>query len=358
VIRARVAQESEIRNYPDSSFDAQQYFHYLRRRLRFILVVSTAAGLLAMVLSLLLPKQYTATASIAIDPPAGNDSRGSTVVSPTYFESLRAYELIAAGDTVFLRGAEKFHLRDSGPLEALKRRILKVTKVRDTKILEIAVTLPDARQAQAFAQFLAEATVDLTRSRSLANDQDLLADAQKQAGEAQAKLDREQAAWVAFAKREPAESSIRADLQALTISRENVERDLDDARLQLAELSATPADPKVAGAQARLHSLEARDEELGRQIRTKASLSSEHDARSDQFQQRLNAAQKGLDGAEAKLHEVQASAGTRGDRLHVIDPGVVPEQPSAPHIGLNVALALAVAFCACLTFLTLTFRVS
>jgi capsular polysaccharide biosynthesis protein len=353
VVRSRVA-ESEIREYRDSSFDAQQYLQHLRRHLRFVLIVSVAAGALALIASLYLPKQYTATASVAIDPPAGNDPRGSTVVSPMYFESLRAYELVAASDTVFLRGAEKFHLRDSTPLEALKRRILKVTKVRDTKILEIAVTLPDAKQAQAFAQFLAEATVNQTRSNSLSNDQELLTDAQKQVDEAQKRLDREQAAWYEFTKREPAEASIRADLQALTISRENLERDLGDARLQLTELPA--ADSRLAGVQARIRDLETRDAELGRQIQAKGSLSSAHDAQTDAFQERLKVTQKGLEGAEGKLHEVQASAGTRGDRLHVIDPGVVPEQPSAPNIGLNVALALAVACFACLTYLTLTFR--
>jgi uncharacterized protein involved in exopolysaccharide biosynthesis len=348
--------ESEISNYADSTFSAPQYLEYLRRRFRFILIVCAAAGALAFAASLLLPKQYTATASIAIDPPAGSDARSSTVVSPTYFESLRAYELFASSDSLFLRGAEKFHLRDSRPVESLKRRILKVTKVRDTRILEIAVTLPDAKQAQAFAEFLAQATVDLARSGSRANDEELLAEARKQAAEAQMVLEREQAAWAEFARREPPES-IRADLAAYSYSRESVERDLADARAQLAEVTAVP-DSRPAGIRARVQSLEAQEAQLERQVQAKALQSSQHDARSDQLQQHLNIAQKGLEGAEAKLREVQASAGTRADRLQVIDPGVVPELPSSPNIGLNVALALGVSFCACVTFLTLTFRAS
>ena len=180
VVRSRIEPESEIREYAGSTFNAQQYLEYLRRHLRFLLAVCAGAAALTLAVSWFLPKQYTATASITIDPPAGNDPRRSTVVSPTYFESLKAYELVAASDTVFLRGAEKFHLRDSRPAEALKRRILKVTKVRDTKILEIAVTLPDPKVAQAFAQFLAEETVESTRSGNLAGDQDLLTEARKQ----------------------------------------------------------------------------------------------------------------------------------------------------------------------------------
>ena len=65
------------------SFNAEEYLGYLRRRLKFILLVCAGAGVLALGISLLLPKQYTATARIAIDPPAG-DPRASTSVSPIY----------------------------------------------------------------------------------------------------------------------------------------------------------------------------------------------------------------------------------------------------------------------------------
>src|SRR5581483_4909990 len=160
------------------SFDAYQYLGHLRRRARFIGTVCAGAGLIALVGSLLVTKEFTATATLVIDPPAGNDPRTSITVSPVYLESLRAYETIAASDSLFLRALEKFHLRDSRAPESVKKRILRVSKVRDTKILEISVTLPDARQAQAFAQFLAEETVSLTRSTNLENDNDLLADAE------------------------------------------------------------------------------------------------------------------------------------------------------------------------------------
>lgn len=70
MLRTRVEQESEVRNYPNQSFDAREYLEYIRRRFRFLMAVCSAAGVLALVVSLFLPKQYTATASIAIDPPA------------------------------------------------------------------------------------------------------------------------------------------------------------------------------------------------------------------------------------------------------------------------------------------------
>ena len=139
--------------------------------------------MLVLIVSLLLPKQYTATASIVIDPPAADDPRASVAVNPTYLESLKSYELLASSDTLFARALERFHLQGT-PIESMKRRVLKVSKVRDTKVLEISVTLPEPKQAQAMAEFLAAETVNLSRSASRENDQELLDSAQRQLDEA------------------------------------------------------------------------------------------------------------------------------------------------------------------------------
>jgi uncharacterized protein involved in exopolysaccharide biosynthesis len=350
-----VSREPAVRDYA-GSFDAYQYLAHLRRRFRFILIVCASAALAALIVSLLLPKQYTATATIAIDPPAGSDPRNSIAVNPVYFESLRAYELMASGDTLFLRAVDKFHLRDPqtrASLESLKRRILKVTKVRDTKILEIEVTLRDPKLAQAVAEFLARETVSLTRDSNLENDRDLLASAQERAQNAQKDLEQEQAAWRDFNTHDPYES-IRAEVEALATSRERVERELLDARADLDEISSRNLNAQAA--RARVDSLEKQNTSVSRDLESKAKLLAGHEARARAIEQRVQAAQEAFDSAAARVHEIQSAAGTRGERLRVMDPGVVPERPSAPNVALNVALALLVALAASLTYLTLAFR--
>ncbi len=99
--------------------------------LAFLLVVSLSAAVIVLIISLLLPKQYTATASIMIDPPVAEDPRVSVAVNPTYLESLRSYEMVASSDTLFARALEKFHLRDEfggAALESIKRHVLKVSE--------------------------------------------------------------------------------------------------------------------------------------------------------------------------------------------------------------------------------------
>src|SRR5207302_1829916 len=124
----------------------------------------------------------------------------------------------------------------------------------------------------------------------------------------------------------------------------------------LAEASASSADSRLGSAKARLASLEAQNAELVREIQSKGARISERGARADELQQRLRAAQANYDGAASRLRDLQAASGLRGERLRVIDPGVVPERPSSPNVPLNVMLAIAVALIGCLAYVTLTFR--
>jgi uncharacterized protein involved in exopolysaccharide biosynthesis len=92
------------------AFQAFEILNFLRGRWRVIAAACGVAILLSLSVSLLLPKRYTATASIVIEPPGGSDARIATAVSPVYLESLRTYERFAASDTLFARAAERFHI--------------------------------------------------------------------------------------------------------------------------------------------------------------------------------------------------------------------------------------------------------
>jgi uncharacterized protein involved in exopolysaccharide biosynthesis len=95
---------------------------------------------------------------------------------------------------------------------------------------------------------------------------------------------------------------------------------------------------------------------LGRQTGAKAASLPQLEARAGELDRDVRDAQVASEAAAARLRGAQASAFQRGERLRVIDPGVVPERPSSPNVGLNVALALGVALIACITYLTLIYR--
>src|SRR5689334_8543441 len=256
------------------TFDAFEYVDYLRRRWRVIAAACAVALVLSLAVSLLLPKRYTATASIVIEPPGGNDVRLSTAVSPVYLESLKTYERFASSDTLFVRAAERFHLLEPGTsqsIESLKQRVLKVAKLRDTKILEISATLPDPKTAQSLAQYLADETVNSSRVESLVSDTDYVGKAQKQTTEAHDRLEKAQRESADLAMNAPIES-LQSEVDAALELQGKVQQQLVGAEADIAEYQQQSqsggqfAIEQLQAARARAALLQKRSDDLSRDI--------------------------------------------------------------------------------------------
>lgn len=349
----------------EQEFDAFEYVESLRRRWRVIAGSCAVAVLLTGAVSFLLPKRYTAVASILIDPPAGNDSRTATAVSPVYLESLKTYEHFASSDTLFKKALDKFHFADTAggaSLEGLKRRILKVNKVRDTKILEINVTLSDPQGAQALVQYLAEETVNLSQALLRDGETDLLRDAQQQRDATQTSFNTADAAWREFTAGAPIEG-LKGELESLADLKSRIRRDYIDAAAEAAdaqEQAKGPADsarPKqdAEGVAARSASLEKQSRHLEDEWKAKNTLLAQLESRRVQLAAQREAAKNALDAALVRYREVRNSVGYRGERLKVIDPGIVPQRPSSPNVPLNVIAALLAALVASVSYVSLDF---
>ena len=66
------------------SFDAYELIAYLRGRWKFVPLACVAAAIAALAGSVLLPKKYSATASILIAPPATSDPLSAIFPSAVY----------------------------------------------------------------------------------------------------------------------------------------------------------------------------------------------------------------------------------------------------------------------------------
>jgi uncharacterized protein involved in exopolysaccharide biosynthesis len=218
------------------SFEMLRYVEHLRRRWRLITAACGVAVALALVVAWLTPGRYTATTRIMIEPPAGSDSRFAVAVNPIYLESLKSYELVASGDRLFLDAADHFRIPHPGSVEALKRSVLKVSIPRNTRILEIAVTLHDPVQAQALALYVAQQTVKVTHDLSHALENEVVADAQKHLDEARGRMEQAERAWAGLS-RQPAtadravqERTAQAERDAAHASFDAAEKQLDETR--------------------------------------------------------------------------------------------------------------------------------
>ena len=321
-----------------------RYLNFLAARWRFIAVSCLVSVTLASGVSLLRPKQYTATCRILIEPPAGTDIRSALGVSPIYLESLKTYEHFAGSDSLFLRALNQFELRrrfPDRPVESLKASILRVGMVRDTKILEIKVTLLDPKIAQAFALYLAEETVKLSRSVDQEADQDLSQAIEKQQSEAQARVDRSEAEWTRELAEQPIDE-LEQQIQSNGELRASLERQLLCAEVDASEGQASGEDvlrKQVAQVE---HDLSAAQSLLARRMAERERLGAERDASQEAFTM-----------VQTRLGQIRADRGYRSERLKIIDPGIVPERPSAPNIPLAVIAAMILGVTVPVIYLTL-----
>lgn len=355
----------------ESGFDPFEYFRYLRSRWKFFVTTCVIAAVLTTVISLILPKRYTATATILIDAPAGNDPRAATAVSPVYLESLRTYERFADSDTLFVRAMQRFNLREgsgSTAVDSLKRRVLKVRKLRDTKLLEIGVTLADAAKAQAVVQFIAEETVTLNLSLARRSDDELTEQAHRQAELAREQLDVTQKLLIQEAGRAPVESA-QSEMRGLIDLKVHLERELMQANADLADYSAqrkaqsqtTPAQDSdrlvrdIAGVGARVEVLRKELDGVSKRIAQKDAALAQSTTRLERLEGDRRSARIAYDTALARWNDAQSAAGNRGERLKIIDPGIVPQRPSFPNLPLNVFAALLVSFVGALLYVSFGF---
>jgi len=350
-------------------FDPIDYLTYLRRNWKFAAIaIGTAVGLTAIA-CFALPKQYTATATLLIEPPSGMDPRGATAVSAIYLESLKAYEQFAASDSLFERAREKFHLEEGSATESLRRRVVRVLKLPDTKVLQIRVTLTDPKQAQALVQFLAEETAALNRSVAKQSEHEALAEVRSQVAEAGAQVARAREQFNA-ADAAGAEGVLADEVRDLTDLKGRLNEQLAEASTTLAELSAraavqsngfAPADSReslqqeIAGARARETALKGQIATVNRDVSSKAAALAAARARADRSRDDLRAAETAFEAVSRRANDLAGPTGLRTEQLRIIDPGIVPQQPSFPNLPLFTALALLISAMLCLAWLSLRY---
>lgn len=353
------------------TFSAEELINYLCMRWRFLAIACATALVGALVISLAMTRQYTATVSIVIDPPASSDPRAATAISPIYLESLRTYETFAEGDSLFAGAVDRFHLREKGDgaVETLKRRILRVNKIRDSKILQIRATLPDPAKAVQVAQFIAGEVVKLSHQAGANVDRDMLETAQRELTRWQGKYKAALEAQSEFQTKTPVET-LQMEVDSLRDSAGRVlqdamesEADAEEYSAREKSLAADPADAdelrrvrqEAAARKMRAASLQRQARDLQNSVAAKGVELARRMARLTRLDAELNTAHTGMDAEEKHVRDIQSTAGGRGEVLTIIDPGISPQRPSSPNILLNMIIAVFVALITSLAYLVFSF---
>jgi capsular polysaccharide biosynthesis protein len=349
-----------------------EFASYLWRNRAVVAIACASAVAVAGVVSLLLPARYTATASILIEPPGGNDPRSATAVSTVYLESLKTYERMASSDTLFEHALDELHIRQRYPgvsTETLKRRILEVSKPASTTILDISATVSDARSAQALAQYIAERTVALHESLDRQTDEDLSKEPRQIFEAAKARREAAEKAKDLFIRATPVESLDKEVLLTGELKLE-VGKELARTRAELANYLGQQQAPQpseagerqsgwtqfeITATRAKIQDLENQDRELLQALTAKGSLLEDLRRKRDALDAELKSARADEEVENTKFSDVKSSSAARGIRLKILDPGIVPRRPSFPNPPLNLAVAFGLSLFASIGYVAIRF---
>jgi capsular polysaccharide biosynthesis protein len=349
-----------------------EFANYLWRNRALVAIACVSAVAVAGIVSLLLPARYTATASILIEPPGGNDPRSATAVSTVYLESLKTYERMASSDTLFEHALDELHIRQRYPgvsTETLKRRILEVSKPASTTILDISATVSDARSAQALAQYIAERTVALHESLDRQTDEDLSKGPRQIFEAARVRREAAEKAKDQFTRATPVEALDKEVLLTGELKLE-VAKELARTRAELANYLGQQQAPQpseagerqsgwtqfeIAATRTKIQNLENQDRELLQALTVKGSLLEDLRRKRDVLDAELKSARADEEVENGKLSDVKSSSAARGVRLKILDPGIIPRRPSFPNPPLNLAVAFVLALFASIGYVAIRF---
>ena len=334
-------------------------------------MASVVAVTAVLLVSLLLPKKYTASASILIEPPAGNDPRGSTAVSPVYLESLKTYEHFALSDSLFKEAIDSLQVRAQFAglaMETVKRKILQVTKPRDTKILEVRVTLNNPEKARDLARFIAQRTVRMNHSLGRASVAELTEGGEGVLAQARQTLDSAIAARASALKASPV-AGLEVEVASASELKSYVLHQLSSAQTELAAyesrtdggkqgpayMDAETAKEAVTAARAQVTSLREQLARLNAELATKLNVLEQRKHDRDLLDKEVLVAQQQFETAVNHRNEILESVAFRGERLEIIDAGVIPEKPSFPNIPLNAGIAGVISLAGSVGFLAACF---
>jgi uncharacterized protein involved in exopolysaccharide biosynthesis len=331
------------------------YLGVIAARWRFLTAVVAATVLLTLVVTRFLPRKYTTTSTIIIDPPATNDTRTATALNPTYLESLHTFEHFFTSDTQFQQAAQRFHLSSGdSDIETLRQKVLKVTMPHGTRILQVSATLPDPLHAKQLVDFITENSIAASRAEALGADRDTLANVTAEVERGRTRFEKALSEWERAAK-DDTPDSIQSVLEAKvglhsTISRYEEEAKAEADGWQARAEAGTPDALEYAKGEARAAAVKQKDfaaraDKIAAEIAANRKLLAERSGRLTTATAELESARKALDSAQARLRDFSALEGMRSERMRVIDPGVVSRKPSSPNALLNAISAALLAAC-------------
>src|SRR5579871_253443 len=317
----------------------------LPRRWKRILAVGVGAGVIALAISLLLPKKYEATTLVLIQPPLG--ANAAAALSPAYLDSLRSFEPFVESDGVLTTLLHDTHLDTQFSPEQFRRSALRASVLKGTRVLQVSVILADPAKAHETALRLGQILRDENARMNREEGDRIRALAVKDAEEAHKTLLAVQSVAEQF-RRTSREDEVRREAEAQIERKGRLEQDLNDSEMSLAEQEgrATSSGASAEAARNMTTALRAHVQGVKTALASmQAALAKSQadyaaiDTRRTVLDSELQAADDRYSSLARRVTDISSGA-VRREEMEIADPGAVPSQPASPHPLQNTILAV------------------
>ena len=136
------------------------------------------------------------------------------------------------------------------------------------------------------------------------------------------------------------DSALRASIQKEIASEELLSADSADREKSAAGAELASIRRDSSSARARIAEMRRQVEDIDRRQVVRERLLAQRMADRERLEAERKTRQAELAAAETRLREARSDAGYRGERMNIIDPGIVPQKPSSPNLMLNLLAAL------------------
>ena len=324
----------------------------LKSSRKWILACTLTAAAGAGLISSLQPRIFGAKTLLLVSESriTEPDTKVSNFV---YYELLKTYETLVANDFLIQKIMENFGLQKAPhqlSVETLKR-MLQVSLVKNTRLLEVSVEFPDARMAADIANFFARQAVDLNEEMNAKDRQKVIMFFQKEMAQIQQNLESSNNRLAEFNRTsgiEKIEESVRSlsgqvSQDQTRLSRLKVEL---SGRLARGAVRLAETDPEVLALKAEVQTLQqvllAHTRELDEVIQKKTAK----EGILSQLSAENNLASENYSALGKRLQEASLRISARTIELQQVAPALPPERPLRPRTPFNILLGAAFGFLA------------
>jgi uncharacterized protein involved in exopolysaccharide biosynthesis len=336
----------------DEKYSVGSHWLALKSSRKWILACALTAALGAGVFSSLQPKIFGAKTLLLVSESkiTEPDAKFPNFV---YYELLKTYETLIFNDSLIQKTIENFGLQKAPyklNVETL-RPMLKVSLLKNTRLLEMRVEFPDARLAADIANFFARQAVNLNEEMNATDRQRAVLFFQREMEQGRHNLESANNRLTEFNKTSGIEKR-RESIRSLSGQVSEEEASLSRLKVELSEHLAkrprqtTEADVEVLALKNEVAIAQKALLETTRRLDRLTQENAAKEGTLNQLSTENNLAGENYSALGKKLQEASSRVSARTIDLQQASPALPSERPIKPRTPLNILLGAAFGFLA------------